>query len=57
MRVFFVRLLSIVLIALSLLALEDITTGSEPDNVAEYVVLCVTAGWFLFPGGSWLARR
>lgn len=39
-------LVSVLFLALDWLALDDITTGSEPDFYMEYAVLAVSALWF-----------
>ena len=41
-----VVLVSILFLALDWLALDDITTGSEPSFYMEYAVLAVSAFWF-----------
>lgn len=46
--------ISLLLLVLSWLALDDITTGSEPSNGLEWAVLVVTVVWF---AGLAAARR
>lgn len=40
---------------LALLALDDITTGSEPSFALEWLVVAATALWFA--GLAWLRAR
>ena len=47
-------LVSIVLAALCLLALDDITTGTEPSHELEWAMVAATAIWF---GGLFWRRR
>ena len=42
----FVTLLSFMLALLCLLALDDITTGSEPGYAQEWAMVALTACWF-----------
>ncbi len=37
---------SVALVALSLLALDDITTGNQPHFRLEWAMVAVTAAWF-----------
>ena len=57
MRLSVLRIVSVVLISLSVLALSDIIGGEEPSNTAEYAGLCVALLWFLALAGLWLGRR
>ena len=41
-----VVLVSVALAVLCLLALDDITTGSEPSHALEWTMVAVTAVWF-----------
>jgi hypothetical protein len=41
-----VVVMSVALLALSYLALDDITTGNEPSFWAEYAMVLVTLAWF-----------
>jgi hypothetical protein len=42
----FVALVSVVLGLLAWLALDDITTGSEPNHLLEWAMVGVTTLWF-----------
>ncbi|NMB70289.1 hypothetical protein GYA27_03760 [candidate division WWE3 bacterium] len=41
-------LIAAILVTLSLLALDDITTGNEPDYTFEYVIVGASFVYFLF---------
>ena len=47
---------SCVVAALAFAALDDITTGVQPDFVAERVMVSLAAVWFL-GGGAWVWKR
>ena len=47
-------LVSVAFALLCLLALDDITTGSEPSHALEWVMVTATAIWF---GGLFWRRR
>jgi hypothetical protein len=42
----FVTAVSILLLGLTWLALDDITTGNESSRLLEWAVVAVTVGWF-----------
>ena len=45
MRRWLIVLATVGLLALSFAALDDITTGNEPNFYAEYVVVTITVLW------------
>ena len=47
---------SCVVAALALAAADDITTGSEPTLLGEWLMLSFAAVWFLAAGG-WVRRQ
>ena len=47
---------SCVVAALALAALDDITTGAEPEFAGEWTAVSLAAIWFL-GGGTWLRKR
>ena len=47
---------SVIALVLMWLALDDITTGAEPNLVGEWSVVLAGAGWFVVLA-IWLAKR
>ncbi len=48
---------TVALVVLGLLALDDVTTGSEPRRAAEWAMVVVTALWLALLGVAGLRRR
>ena len=49
--------LSCLFAALAFAALDDITTGSEPDLMGEWTTVAAAATWFLWGGARVRKRR
>ena len=47
----------LVLLTLDFAALDDITTGNEPNNDLEYVILGLSAAAYVFLGIKFLLNR
>lgn len=48
-----VILISVLFLGLDWLALDDITTGHEPDFYLEYAMLALSAAWFAAVAVLW----
>lgn len=56
MKKWIVGIIVIVLFVFDWAALDDITTGSEPNYVGEYAVLLVSVIIYMFIGIRWIKR-